>query len=314
MRRSAVVLPLFAAALVFVACSERDSTSPRLPSGANFSQALTPATTCDFTQISKAAKVYFTSGQDPVFTLIGNMKAAAEPARTSLGWQIMRQVAAERLSSATGASSDGAIFVNDVLRCTTYSFPPTLSSEVQQNFLTNLALVLGSGVFNVRGGTGDPTDAAAALDASSRVLAQPHWGVEGHPWANDGPYLVWGYPALVPNVVVSPATNINTNVAGTYNGFELGTIPNSHSKSGMLVGICYQSVSNGNTANRLDPQQPRHPREHDAGHAVHHDRGVGFVVGRAGVVHPSTGPSRIGVRAGDRQRHAGRFLYRRPAE
>ena len=67
MRRSAVALSaLLATALVFVACSERDTTTPRLPGAANFSQTLTPATSCDFTQVNKAANNYFTSKQDPV--------------------------------------------------------------------------------------------------------------------------------------------------------------------------------------------------------------------------------------------------------
>ncbi len=251
MRRSAVaVLPLVAAALVFVACSERESTSPRLPSGASFSQTLTPATTCDFTQISKAAKNYFTSSQDAVYTLISNMKGATGAARTTIGWQIMRQVATERLTSATGAASDGAVFVNDVLRCTTYTFPPAANSDIQQNFLNNLALVLSAGVFNVRG-TGLPTDAAAALDGSPQVFAQPRWGVEQVTGWPAGPVLVWGFPELIANVALNPATNINTNSTGTYNGFELGTIPDTTTKTGLRVGICYQSTTNGTTANRL---------------------------------------------------------------
>lgn len=255
MRRSAVAVStvVAAAAMLFVACSERDTTSPRLPGGANFSVALTYATSCDFTQISKAAKNYFTSAQDPVYTLIGNMKQAGggTAAATTIGWSILRQVAAERLSSATGASTDGAVFVNDVLRCTTYTFPPTASPDVKQNFLDNLALVLSGGVFNVRG-SGYPSDPAAALDGSPQVFAQPRWGVEAVSSWPTGPALIWGYPVLIPNVVVDPATNINTNgTGGPYNGFELGTMPDATPKTGLRVGVCYPSTSNGNTANRL---------------------------------------------------------------
>ena len=254
MRRSAVAVSVVAAAaLVFVACSERETTSPRLPGSANFSVTLTYATSCDFTQISKAAKNYFTSSQDPVYTLIGNMKQAGggTAAATTIGWQILKQVAGERLSSATGASSDGAVFVNDILRCTTLTFPPAAGSAIQQRFLDNLALVLSAGVFNVRG-TGFATDPAAALDGSPQVFAQPRWGVEAVSAWPAGPALVWGYPLAIGNVVLNPATNINTNgTGGPYNGFELGTIPDATSKTGLRVGVCFPSTTNGNTANRL---------------------------------------------------------------
>jgi hypothetical protein len=53
------------------------------------------------------------------------------------------------------------------------------------------------------------------------------------------------------NIALDPATNINTNGTGTYNGFELGTIPDATPKTGLRVGVCYQSTTNGNTANRL---------------------------------------------------------------
>jgi hypothetical protein len=252
MRRSAVaVLPLVAAALVFVACSERESTSPRLPSGASFSATLTPAASCDFTQIDKARRAYFTSSRDTVIGLINQMQAApAGATRNPIAWQILHVVAAERLSSLTAASSDGAVFVNDVLRCTSYTFPPTANSDVQQGFLDNLALVLSAGIFNVRG-TGFATDAAAALDGSPQVFALPRWGVEAVSAWPAGPALIWGFPELIANVALNPATNINTNGSGTYNGFELGTIPDATPKDGLRVGVCYQSTTNGTTANRL---------------------------------------------------------------
>jgi hypothetical protein len=253
MRRSAVaVSAVVATAMVFVACSERDTTTPRLPGAANFSATLTPATTCDFTQINKAANNYFTSKQDPVYTLIGNMKSAGggTAAATTIGWQILRQVAAERLSSATGAGSDGAIFVNDVLRCTTYAFGA--GADVDVGFTNNLALILDQGLFGVRGGAADdPTRPAAAMVAG-RNAAPPGWGVQPDPtgsgtWPTDrGTFLAYGYPTVTAGLPITTATAIN----GTYNGFELGAVPFGISKAGMLVGICSSSVG-GNTANRL---------------------------------------------------------------
>jgi hypothetical protein len=252
MRRSAVaVVPLVAAALVFVACSERESTSPRLPSGANFSQTLTPATTCDFTQINKAAGQYFTSAQDPVNALITNMKGqSTAAARTPIAWDILRAVAAERLSASTTTGSIGAIFVNDVLRCTTFAFGA--GADVDTGFTNNLALVLDQGLFGVRGVGSDATRPAVAMVAG-RNAAPPGWGVQPDPsvgtWPTDrGTFLVYGYPTLITGLPVNPATSIN----GTFNAFELGAVPFGTHKDGMLVGICSQSVSGGNTiANRL---------------------------------------------------------------
>ena len=255
MRRSAVALLPVLGVLLFAACSERDTTSPHLPGAASFSQTLSPATSCDFTQINKSANNYFKSKQDPVYTLIGNMKLAGggSAAATTIGWQILKAVAGERLTSATGAASDGAVFVNDVLRCTTYTFPPTASPDVKQNFLDNLSLILSGGIFNVRG-NGFAPDPAAALDGSGspQIFAQPRWGVEAAPNWPTGPALIWGYPVLIPNVVVSPATNINTNgTGGPYNGFELGTMPDTTTKTGMRVGVCFATTTGNTAANRL---------------------------------------------------------------
>src|SRR5262249_5556083 len=157
--------------VLFVACSERETTSPRLPTAASFSQTLTPATSCDFTQINKAAGNYFSSKQDPIYTQIGNMKTAGggTSAATTIGWQILSTVAGDRLTSAAGAASDGAVFVNDILRCMAVTFPAAHgTSDIQQNFLDSLPLILSSGVFNVRG-TGFATAPAAALDAAGQA-------------------------------------------------------------------------------------------------------------------------------------------------
>ncbi len=134
------------------------------------------------------------------------------------------------------------------------------SPDIPQSFLDNLSLILDAGVFEVRGGSGDATTSAAAyLSVGGRTLAAPHWGVEPHPtWPTDGHFLVYGYPTLNPNTVIDPATNLNTNGPTTYNSFEIGTLPDSHAKTppvgaswGMLVGVCYNSVTGTTAANRL---------------------------------------------------------------
>src|SRR5262249_1965363 len=102
----------------------------------------------------------------------------------------------------------------------------------------------------------------AAFDGSPRVLAVPTWGVEPAPSWPSGPILVWGYPLLLSNFAIDPATNINTNGTGTYNGFELGTIPDATPKGGLRAGVCIPSF-NGNTANRLIHNNSEIPLNND---------------------------------------------------
>jgi hypothetical protein len=262
MRRSAVAVIAVAGSLVLAACSERDSTSSRGLITAPTSSALTiiPATTCDIEAMESAAHAYFSSRSDVVFQTIELMEADRNAHKTAAmnadGFVMLREVAAKRLTSGVvaTATSAGASFVIDVLRCTTLTFPPAASPDVKQTFLGNLALILDAGIFDVRGGFGDGTGPAAALLSVGgvRTLAAPHWGVEPHPtWPTDGHFLVYGYPTLTSDAVIDPATNLNTNGPNTYNSFEIGTIPDSHLKTGLLVGICYSSVIGTTAANRL---------------------------------------------------------------
>jgi hypothetical protein len=207
-----------------------------------------------------AAQGYFSSSRDVVFQTIEQMEAARNTHQTAaandFGFVMLREVADKRLTSGVNALSTaaGAAFVIDVLRCTTLTFPPAAAPDVKQTFLDNLALILDAGVFDVRGGLGDATISAAAYLSVGgvRTLAAPHWGVERHPnWPTNGHFLVYGFPTLNPNTVIDPATNLNTNGSTTYNSFEIGTIPDSHPKTGLLVGVCYSSVTGTTAANRL---------------------------------------------------------------
>jgi len=262
MRRTAVAVLSAGAVALFVACSGRDSTTSRGLLTAPTSSALTivPATTCDIEGMEAAAHAYFSSRSDVVFNTIELMEAARNTHQTATanayGFVMLREVAAKRLTSGVVATATaaGAAFVTDVLRCTTLTFPPTASPAVKQTFLDNLALILSAGIFDVRGGPDDATTSAAAYLSVGgvRTPAAPHWGVEPHPtWPTDGHFLVYGYPTLSSNSVIDPATNLNTNGPDTYNSFEIGTIPDSHPKDGLLVGICYSSVTGTTVANRL---------------------------------------------------------------
>jgi hypothetical protein len=215
--------------------------------------------------MTTAAKAYFSNKKDVVFTTISLMQTARTAGNTTLangdGYTMLNEVASSRLTSATVASQTaaGAAFVNDVLRCTTYTFPPATNPDVPQKFLDNLVLILTQGVFEIRGGPGDQTISAAAYLSVGGVktLGAPTWGVQAHgsgpvfTWPTDGHFVVYGYPILDPNLVLNPATNINTNGPGTFNSFELGSIPDSHSKTNLLVGVCFPSVTGTTAANRL---------------------------------------------------------------
>jgi hypothetical protein len=262
MRRSAVALLPAIGLLLAVACSDRDSANSRGPLTAPATSAFTivPATSCDIEVMESAAHAYFSSHSDVVFQTIELMESARNhhnsAAANAYGFVMLREVADKRLTSGVVASATaaGASFVIDVLRCTTLTFPPLTSPDVKQSFLDNLVLILDAGVFEVRGGSGDATTSAAAyLSAGGvRTLAAPHWGVERHPnWPTDGHFLVFGYPTLNSNALIDPATNLNTNGPNTYNSFEIGTIPDSHPKTGLLVGVCYSSVTGTTAANRL---------------------------------------------------------------
>ncbi len=131
MRRSAVaVVSLAAAASVFVACSERDSTNSRGPltAAATTSFSLVPATTCNFEAIESAAHAYFSS-PNGVLAIGEQMEADrnvhhSAAAANADGFAMLREVAKSRLttSAKAGATAAGATFVIDVLRCTISRF------------------------------------------------------------------------------------------------------------------------------------------------------------------------------------------------
>ena len=273
MRRSAVAVVPLVGALVFAACSDRDSTNSRGPltAPATTSFTILPGTTCNFEAIETAAQAYFSASSNVLFAspngvlAIGEQMEAAHNTghladATAYGFVMLREVAKDRLTSRVkpGSTAAGVAFVIDVLRCTTLKFPSATvtSPDVKQDFLNNLGLILDAGIFEVRGGSGDATTPAAALLSVGgvRTLAAPHWGVEatGGTWPTDGHFLVYGYPTFDASTIIDAATNLNTNGPSTYNSFELGTIPDSHPKGpALLVGICFSSVTGTTAANRL---------------------------------------------------------------
>lgn len=260
MRRLTVATVSVAASLALAACAERDTTSPRAiaPDQANAANVpAPPASTCDINATKAAARGYFTSSQDIAFGLIGDMSKALGnldyTTANAKAWAILEDVAAERLTSAVTNGSFGSPFVIDVLRCVSdlaSSAVPPAKITIDPNFIANAALVLNSGLFDVRG-TGAASAAPAwgkvndAGGSHPRTFGAPRWGVEAvdnTTWFGFQ-HLVYGYPTSVGTPVLGP-TSINSNDVlggGPYNAFEISTVPFESHHPGLRVGTCIKS-------------------------------------------------------------------------
>ena len=276
MRRIPVAIITLVGSLVVAACSGRDTTAPRgiapgLSSAATVPPG--PATTCDFTAINKAAKSYFTSGADPVYDYLKSManayKTSGAIAATPYGWSALGQVVSERLTAGTTDGSAGSIFVVDVLRCMAdlSTTPATVPLSIRGDFITNAALILNSGIFDIRtGGSSGGPALGKVLASGVRAFGEPRWGVEATtgttPWpgATGLQYLVYGYP-LMASPLLTGAVEIDSNddrrstyVANgvaPFNEFELGTLPYDLPRTGLRVGMC-SSAADGGTVGEVN--------------------------------------------------------------
>jgi hypothetical protein len=198
------------------------------------------------------ARDYFSGGatRNTVLNLITQMSNATTAAdRQAAAFSIMKQVAGARLTSATGTAAAGGSFVTYVLGCADLA---GLADD-------KAALVLSSGIFEVRGGSKDDTYQALAFvknTSGQKALASPRWGVEptlAHDsWDTTttvGSYLVFGYPYHADaEVGVGAPAAINTNEIGapSYNAFELGTVPTGSEVNNKLrVGLCVNAFTTG---------------------------------------------------------------------
>lgn len=268
MRRIPVALITVAGTLVVAACSGRDATAPRgiAADQANYATLPGPATTCDFNAIKTATRAYFTSNQDSAYDYVSAMQKAydggATTTATDIGWKIGRLVAKERLKSATTTGSAGRIFLLDVMQCMSNlsgGSSPYPKLSIPDTFAVHAAEILASGVWEVRGGPAGRNSqfpaAGRVIDNTSHVRAfgQPRWGVEPvviETWPGATEYAVYGYPTNIGSLVIGSAGNINTNEVEA-NSFELGTIPDATSKSGLRVGVCIHQDVNSGIANRI---------------------------------------------------------------
>jgi hypothetical protein len=269
MRRTIVALVPIVGLIALAACSTDQGTSPRsIISQQALASGGPPAPSCSFNNMTKAARNYLSS-TDPVLDAINLMQSAYNTnnggavAATPRGWDVLRLIAQERLTSHQGGSAaQGAILVGQVFLCMAdlTTSPATIPMPVPPDFTTagHDSLALSVGIFEVRAAGDDATGAGAALaiykatPTSARSATPPGWGVEPNPTAAPpswptGPFLVYSYPTNLIGAFVSSATPIDFN----YNAFEMGKIPASTPVSGLLVGVCYSSVTGTTVANRL---------------------------------------------------------------
>jgi hypothetical protein len=226
----------------------------------------TPTTVCDPNATKSAARSAFSSSQDIGISLAGDLAKAFQGAdyatANAKAWAILEDLAAERLTAAAPNALNNGVLAVDVLRCVSdlSSGTPPAQVTIPQAFLDNATLILSSGIFDVRGGAavnsgpalGKVTDASSHL----RAFGAPRWGVEavdGTTWFGTQ-HLVFGYPTLVGLPILgSKSIDGNDILGGTYNAFELSSVPTETSHSGLRVGACVkQNLTSGDgTVNRL---------------------------------------------------------------
>jgi hypothetical protein len=264
MRRTTVAAISVASSLALAACAERDTTSPRsvAPGQAAFQNA--PTSTCNFTNVTNAARNYFTSSGDVVFSAISTWPSAysstGAAASTWIGWQVLTAVANERLTPSTTDAASGAALVVETVRCmidlsNNSGSPLQLPTALTDNNNQLLTRVLNSGIFEVRAGgsIGGPA-AGKNKHNGTRSLGSPIWGVEtqnvSSVWPGTITYAVIGYPIVDNSQLLQSPPLIDTGddlaasyqSAGTwpFNAFELTTLPAAAviDHSTLRVGIC----------------------------------------------------------------------------
>lgn len=241
MRRLPVALVPAAVGLLLAACvGDRDTTAPRsAPNAASFGK--TPPATCDFNTLRSEGRDFFSSNTDPVFDIIKSMTDAfgtgGAAAATPFGLDVFAQIASARLTSRqiAGASAAGGTLVRDVAKCTNLgAVDPAVA-----------ATALASGIFEVRGGTGDSQSPALA-----KPDVFPRWGVEIKAPATTWPtprHLVLGTPGAATTELGGEPQSISGFV-----GYEVATLPVSVPKGGLRVGICIKTTTADlNAVNRL---------------------------------------------------------------
>jgi hypothetical protein len=241
------------AATTLAACASDRSTAPtNPPPAAAVSTAGTLTLTCDatFSTQKSDARAFFSSSQDPIFTILKTMasayKTGGAAAATSSGFDALQRIAVARGTSAQGGpATAGRSLTEDVLACMSVGAIPS-------SFDANILTALSSGIYEVRGA--DPSAGAALAFATSpgqKTAASPEWGIESlGSWGakfNGAAtrFLVYGAPVPVNSFTSELASTDPNNVAFT--GFDISTVPVMPGlvlADQIRVGICIDPATN----------------------------------------------------------------------
>jgi putative hemolysin len=190
------------------------------------------------------ARAFFSKGNDPIYGIIANIFKTTGADRQSAAWAAVAEVAKSRLTGRqvtpfSSSAAAGETFLKDV-----FAYMTGLGdlSGIPDGVLASSLL---QGVFEVPGRSIAATSVAGAYVAApgnSSAHADPFWGAQPNPTWPAGDYLVYGYPFDLPSYFI--ATN---PINGTYEGFELQTIPASVSEPWLsntpVVGACIHSAT-----------------------------------------------------------------------
>lgn len=245
------VITLCAASVTLSACSDRptSATAPavRVPSAVS---ATFSTLTCDITALKADARDFASSGNDPLFKIIGDLKTATDP--TDKAFDGLARMAAIRGTGAQRSGVKGAVFDDLVHRFLGCANPAVTANAIEQNF----GAALGPGwMFEVRGkATGPYADPSGGAYERGSTTAN-WWAAEvkaGQSWADaitssvtNDRVLIYGFETGF------------LNVSGRFGGssFENRTIPGIAAGSFGLtvnIGLCLADASSKTGSERLN--------------------------------------------------------------
>ena len=248
MKTRAIVGVALTGAAILVSCSKDQTSAPLLPTEASFAKPVV-VNYCSISNISNAARNYFSSRTDPVYSLIDALSAAYKAGGTgaigtnSAGFAVLGRLgdAADAGSSAvSGTPAQGSIVANAVLKC--MSVAGYTPSDVDA---IDFAPALGStGLFAVRSNTQGNAVKSRGLDADGLPLfgAEPTTDGTSSNW----PIKTTASPsgkALFYGVKTKNDTELLASEDLSSVAFELSTLPTPLTFSPkILVGVC--SINN----------------------------------------------------------------------
>lgn len=220
-----------AGALALAACADGTTPAPSMTGPPTQVVTATACSNADYNNLIKAAKAYSTN-TDPIVDLIRTMSGATDKVNT--GFDVLRRLAEIRNTGIAKLATDGAKVARGTLVCAGHSTVPT-----QSEFVSVLTTGANGGLFEVRGGAGDPLSSAISLGATPRWGAEP---VGGQTWASSlgQRALLYAYRIQLSTFSNEQPAKLDPNSTdelGT--AFDINTVPAiTPLPNPLLVGVC----------------------------------------------------------------------------